>query len=357
MTAPIAALLFCPRVQSHKIDAARLALCAARNARAGSFAPNQFREAERASAAMLTEWQRQNKRIFLVRNFRRTTDLARETDSLARLSRHAAMVAQDSFQSAAPICYAALSKSLEEFGATFGSLPMPLEQREHVTRAELLLAEGKDALLRGDYALACDRFSMAQGFLDDVSLKERRTMGAYVTRLPVWLQWAQQTQTWSVTHHRPAIIIDKMAHSLSLYQNGKLAMTMPVELGANWIGDKAHRGDRATPEGRYFIRGKKSPTIYHKALEIDYPNAEDRKLFALAQRHKTAGSPSSLGGDIEIHGGGGKQCDWTEGCVALRNEDIDKLYALVGLATPVTIVGTLNRPLAESFQASPGKKP
>jgi murein L,D-transpeptidase YafK len=59
-----------------------------------------------------------------------------------------------------------------------------------------------------------------------------------------------------------------------------------IELGANWIGDKYHMGDRATPEGRYFIRKKKSrgQTIYYRALEIDYPNADDQKAFKDAKK-------------------------------------------------------------------------
>jgi murein L,D-transpeptidase YafK len=78
---------------------------------------------------------------------------------------------------------------------------------------------------------------------------------------------------------------------------------------------------------------------YHRALLLDYPNAADRERFAAAQRRGEIPRGARIGGLIEIHGDGGRGQNWTEGCVALANDDMDDLYARVGVGTRVTIVG------------------
>jgi len=75
------------------------------------------------------------------------------------------------------------------------------------------------------------------------------------------------------------------------------------------------------------------------ALLLDYPNAEDRRRFDEARRAGRVARNASLGGLIEIHGEGGRGRDWTKGCVALSNVEIQDLYSRVAVGTPVTIVG------------------
>ena len=95
------------------------------------------------------------------------------------------------------------------------------------------------------------------------------------------------------------------------------------------------------PEGRYRIVKKKDlgQSVYHRALLLDYPNAEDRRRFAAAKKRGEIPRASAIGGLIEIHGDGERGQNWTDGCVALRNRDMDELYARVPLGTRVTIVG------------------
>jgi murein L,D-transpeptidase YafK len=83
-------------------------------------------------------------------------------------------------------------------------------------------------------------------------------------------------------------------------------------------------------------------SLYHKALLLDYPNADDRAEFALARRRGEMPMSAGIGGFIEIHGEGGRGRDWTRGCVALTNADMDELFARVPIGTPVTIVGSDN---------------
>jgi hypothetical protein len=78
---------------------------------------------------------------------------------------------------------------------------------------------------------------------------------------------------------------------------------------------------------------------YYKALLINYPNEEDIRLFRRARTLGLFLPRTRIGGLIEIHGDGGRDQNWTEGCVALTNSDMDDLFARVDVGTPVTIVG------------------
>jgi murein L,D-transpeptidase YafK len=84
---------------------------------------------------------------------------------------------------------------------------------------------------------------------------------------------------------------------------------------------------------------RKAASAFHKALLLDYPNAEDQVEFNRAQRTSQLPRTALIGGLIEIHGEGGQGRDWTRGCVALTNRDIDDLFARVAVGTPVVIVG------------------
>jgi lipoprotein-anchoring transpeptidase ErfK/SrfK len=157
-----------------------------------------------------------------------------------------------------------------------------------------------------------------------------------------WKRWIDETIADSRDSGGAAIIVDKLRRRLSLYKGGTRVATFPAELGANGLRQKAHSGDQATPEGRYHIVKLKdgSATRYYKALLINYPNDEDRMRFELRKRRGQIPTRAAIGSLIEIHGDGGQGRDWTNGCIALTNEDMDRLFARVQLGTPVTIVGT-----------------
>jgi hypothetical protein len=147
---------------------------------------------------------------------------------------------------------------------------------------------------------------------------------------------------------RAAAVVVKEAHLLTLFVRGNPVRTYRADLGFNWIADKSRAGDDATPEGRYHIVSRRSGGAFYKALLLDYPNAEDRAEFSRARRNGDLPRSAGIGGLIEIHGEGGRGRDWTNGCVALTNTDIDDLFARVGVSTPVTIVGSDNfGPIAE----------
>jgi murein L,D-transpeptidase YafK len=99
----------------------------------------------------------------------------------------------------------------------------------------------------------------------------------------------------------------------------------------------------ATPEGMYKVTRKLegSKTKYYKALLLDYPNEEDKARFREEIENGSLPRNAKIGGLIEIHGDGGKGIDWTEGCVALTNKEMDIVYRLAKVGTPVTIVGSI----------------
>jgi murein L,D-transpeptidase YafK len=149
----------------------------------------------------------------------------------------------------------------------------------------------------------------------------------------------------------PRIVVFKSKRQLDLYSNGVIVRTYRVGLGLNPVDDKQREGDRATPEGEFYIFTKNPESAYHLSLGISYPNIEDAErglragLITRAQRDqivsaikRKAGPPqyTALGGLIYIHGNGAGS-DWTWGCVALENEDIKELYDAVEKGTPVTI--------------------
>jgi L,D-peptidoglycan transpeptidase YkuD (ErfK/YbiS/YcfS/YnhG family) len=165
------------------------------------------------------------------------------------------------------------------------------------------------------------------------------------SNLRQWRQWAEVTIEESARTGDAAILVDKLRRRVTLYRAGKAVVHFPAELGANGLRRKEHAGDRATPEGMYrVVQVKEAPhTRFYKALLINYPNDEDRMRFALGQRRGQISAAARIGSLIEIHGDGGEGRDWTDGCIALVNDDMARLFANVRVGTPVTIVGTYGR--------------
>jgi len=152
--------------------------------------------------------------------------------------------------------------------------------------------------------------------------------------------WIDSTLTESALENRNSIIIDKLIYALYLIKNGEVDSKYNLELGFNPYFDKQREGDGCTPEGIYeavWKRGK-GQTVFYKAFLINYPNAEDKK------KNKT-------GGAIEIHGcgsgekGNEKGYNWTLGCMALSNEDIDKIFPYINKGDKITIVRYTNKNL------------
>jgi len=135
------------------------------------------------------------------------------------------------------------------------------------------------------------------------------------------------------------ILVEKSKRQMSVYVNGQKLKTYSISLGFRPKGKKRFEGDGRTPEGVYSIVSKNPNSIAHKSLGISYPNNADRQFAARYGK--------SAGGSIMIHGmmnGMGywgkfhRFIDWTAGCVALTNKEMDDLFQHVNVGCEVEIV-------------------
>ncbi|MEW5980971.1 MAG: L,D-transpeptidase [Acidobacteriota bacterium] len=219
-----------------------------------------------------------------------------------------------------------------------------IERRMLLSRARTALVEARIYRREGDFSTALQRSRHAIELAAQVSSHATGVAARYADAVTVarWQRWRQDTIDWSRREGRAAIVVSKADHTLTLFVAGRLLKTYRTDMGFNWIADKQHAGDGATPEGRYRVTARKTngASIYYKALLLDYPNAEDRARFSRARRAGDLPASASIGGLIEIHGEGGRGRDWTRGCVAVTNAEMDELFNHVQVGTPVTIIGS-----------------
>src|SRR5579863_5224289 len=136
-----------------------------------------------------------------------------------------------------------------------------------------------------------------------------------------------------------SILIVKHERKLYLMRDNRPLRSYRIALGLSPTGAKAHRFDFRTPEGHYVIDFRRQHSHYFKALHISYPSSEDLK--------RSASLHLPAGGDIFIHGEPNRPTkpdsyyrtrDWTNGCVALSDEDLQDVWDLTAGPTPVDIV-------------------
>ncbi len=326
--------------------AARKAISEARAAEAERYAPEAYRAGEEAWTRALALWKAENVRFFLFRNYAPVDSAARSTIHLAESARHRADIARDSLRFIARLGSQAVRDRLDLLQDQVDRLPLQASWRHAATRTRSLLAESEGAYERSDFLTAAKKADQAYALLVHVDDGVQGSLISYLASLPLWQRWSRETIRHSEKTRSRAIVVDKMALQLHLYDSGRLLESYPIELGPRWMGPKQVEGDHATPEGRYLVRRKRGrgETIYYRALEIDYPNQEDRARFERARREGTLPRQARIGGQIEIHGEGGIGANWTRGCIALHNDDMKVLFDQVDVSTPVTIVGALDLP-------------
>ena len=149
----------------------------------------------------------------------------------------------------------------------------------------------------------------------------------------------------------PKLVVSKSAHRLELYAGGQPVRVYRVGLGQRPEGDKERQGDLRTPVGDYYVCVKNPKSSFYLSLGLSYPNREhaarglrdklitpaehDRIVRAIDRRQRPPWD-TALGGEIFIHGGGSAS-DWTWGCLALDNPDVEELFDSLPLGTPVSI--------------------
>lgn len=151
------------------------------------------------------------------------------------------------------------------------------------------------------------------------------------------------------------IQVRKSDRELVLQERDRVLRRFPIVLGKQPTGGKVHRGDMRTPVGRYYISEKRPSSRFRRFLEISYPNIDDAEralgyklidadqwadIFFANLQHTAPPQNTLLGGRVGIHGHGGRvevPIDWTQGCIAVSDQDIDYLYEVVPVGTTVEI--------------------
>lgn len=134
------------------------------------------------------------------------------------------------------------------------------------------------------------------------------------------------------------VLVEKSKNKMYLLDGNKTIRTYNISLGGNPIGHKQQEGDMRTPEGEYLLIYKNNKSKFYRSITVSYPDEDDIKR-AMARG-------VNPGGDIVIHGfpnelgnvtGPFEPLNWTEGCIAVRNHEMDELFNLIALNTPIEI--------------------
>ncbi|MBS1916211.1 MAG: L,D-transpeptidase [Bacteroidetes bacterium] len=140
------------------------------------------------------------------------------------------------------------------------------------------------------------------------------------------------------------IVVIKSSYELQVYDKEGWYATYPVVFGSKSLEDKMMEGDRKTPEGTYHIISKRRHEKWDKMMDIDYPTKADYEKFNDRKAKGLIPKNAKIGNGIAIHGTWQHDehvvdmyQNWTNGCISLKNEDVDELYDLVPVGTKVII--------------------
>jgi murein L,D-transpeptidase YafK len=214
----------------------------------------------------------------------------------------------------------------------------PMECQRLLTAAATSLGLARDLVAKNHHTEAESLLQKTDHLLDKLASQYGSYQNQSHEDLSHWKALVQETKQHSRATGEAAIVVDKAAHKLYLILKGDVAAVYPCDLGYSSAKQKWVSGDGATPEGKYRVTEVKHHSKYYKALLLNYPNDSDRQRFRQGQRDGTIARKARIGGLIEIHGEGGQGKDWTEGCVAVTNPQMDKLMKHAAKGMWVTIV-------------------
>ncbi len=218
-------------------------------------------------------------------------------------------------------------KALECFRKIISDFPESEFRRD----SQMLMLQIQNVIIK-DQLIAAQQAQL-DGYRQEIESREQE-----ITALEKKIGTLEQKLFKLRTEPVDKVLIEKKRRRLSLIFKGEVIKTYKIALGGNPVGPKEKRGDKKTPEGNYFIQSRNRHSDYHLSLHISYPNAEDER------RARELGV--APGGDIMIHGvkkglawvgGFHTEIDWTEGCIAVTNKEMEEIARLVPNGTPVEI--------------------
>jgi L,D-transpeptidase catalytic domain len=327
----------------YHVQSARLAVERAAENGADAWAAEPMRAARAMLQVALVEHRHQELRFPLLRDFSQAEALLIDTEEKATRANNLALVRQNSARNSSHEAISRAAQSLSQSMTYAAAMNLGPYDRSLLQKSRLRLQEAEILHRDSRYDLAVERARDAALFAEQVSNHAAKATARFqdASYVRSWRRWIDDTIALSRRSGSLAIIIYKEKHLLTLYQRGKPIRSYSADMGYYLADSKSRAGDLATPEGRYKVAAKKGngESAYHLALLLDYPNEDDRQRFEAAKREGRIHRNATLGGLIEIHGEGGRGRDWTMGCVALSNADVEDLFQRVEVGTPVTIVG------------------
>lgn len=336
-------ILFSEKPPKEAISTARLNLSKAEILKASKYTSSTYEKACLYFDSAMIQWSYENNKYFFFRDFDLVKAYADKSNSFSlkamEQSVHNAVKMENNVKSR----ITSLNNKFDFLTKQFGNFPFNELSTNKLTKCKLLLNEIILAFNQSEYLIANQKLDSAELIIQQLTDNYENLLREDFENYPVWKKLVEKAISNSKKNQNYCIVIDKYSRELLLYKKGELKGKFTVELGSNWIGDKNHQGDKSTPEGSYKIISKKKngETKFYKALLLDYPNDDDKKRFLSNKEKGIIKKDAKIGNLIEIHGDGGKGIDWTDGCIALHNKDMDDLYEVCSVGTSVTIVGSV----------------
>lgn len=326
-----------------KIEESRILIAKAIAYEANIYSPNELKLAQTYWQEAMDDWNLNNGKTSIFRKFQKTNFLVDLAIENARIAKKNSILRKKGIKTEVERGIFEVKSKLSYVEFASSKLPLNHNIRKDLTPLSIVLNEAEMAYDRNNLIVAKKRLESISQKVSDLHQKTSSLLEGYFKDYSRWIDLNEAMRKWSKTNSSVSLVVDKFSRSCIVYKSGKKINEFDVELSVNWLGDKVQSGDRATPEGKYMVTLKKSgnKTIYHKSLEINFPNADDKLRFEQEKSKGNIPKNAKIGGSIAIHGGGGRGIDWTDGCVALENTDMDKLYSLCTVGTPVAIVGSL----------------
>jgi L,D-peptidoglycan transpeptidase YkuD (ErfK/YbiS/YcfS/YnhG family) len=321
---------------------ARHTLAEAGRDKAGTYSKKLYSEANAAYDSAMACWRRENNRFLFFRNYEKVRTYAKLSANKANLATESSQSNSTSLRVKLKDKIDTLNKKVAYIDKLFGRYPMSSDLRNRISNGKFLLKEGEIAYNKGQYLPADKKITEAEYLINVVYENETAELKDYFKSYSTWKGWIQSAIVESRSNRSYSIIVDKFSKKCYVYLSGIKKYEFDAELGRNWVGNKRRMGDKATPEGVYKIVNKfqGKQTEYYKSLSLNYPNTRDMERFKAEISKGTLPAYAKIGGGIEIHGGGGRGVDWTEGCIALTDSEIDLIFNIAQVGTPVTIVGS-----------------
>jgi hypothetical protein len=320
------------------LDGAKAALKQAADAGAIRYAESDYRSAENLIKNGWLELAHQKGRLAPFRDYHNADSLL----SLgAQTARDAQKLTLETIQNLDSISRDERSELYDELHTWRESLDGALENfqaERHWTSAEFALNQADNLIRQHEYDEARKTLQKGRNELRNMESAIAEYANDEAQKIGVWRRWVKETLDQSRAGGTYALIIDKSAHKAHLVKGGELVRSYNCELGYNSARQKLFAGDGATPEGTYYVTKVKVGSKFHHALLINFPNQMDLRRLRDNKDKGIISHWARAGALIEIHGQGGKNRDWTDGCVALSDRDIDHLMQFASVGMPVTII-------------------